>query len=116
MATPRINGAFTLPAAFDEVRFVTDINAQLDARATLFRSIAAGLDESGVRRVSLDAGFVNAIERDTLFEWIRARLALLGGPTGAVSVHLCSHAAGESPEQWENCRIGANSAYTEASS
>lgn len=115
MATPRLIGAFTLPEAFDEVRFVADINAQLDARATLFRNVSAIL-AFGVKRALLDAGFVNTIERDSLFEWIRARLGLLGGPTGVVSIHLCSHAAGESPEQWENCRVGANSAYIEAPS
>lgn len=109
MPTPRLAIALTFPATFSAAIFQANVDAQVAARAATVTANRRVLDETGRDMLIAELQFVFEIERDTLAEWLRARLGQTGGPTGTVSTHRCAH--GEA-DQW-NCRDDPRAQFVE---
>jgi hypothetical protein len=97
MATPRLKAEITLPAIQDATLFLVALQDEFDIRPAAFGSPV----RSG-QTITLDAGFLDQIDSDTLYEWLTTFLG--GGATGSISIHLCSHGAGEPENTWTGCK------------
>lgn len=103
--TPVVMFSAAMPnAGFDRAAFADAIRRRierLDRHADQVLESPSSVDGR--------AAFVNRLDAESFVEWLLGRLGQTGGPIGAASFHMCSHALGE--EATEPCYDVATEYY-----
>lgn len=99
-----------MPQGFDALVFKAQLEAHLGARQPLASLVS---DRDDDNQMVCNLSISSRTDRDTFVQWLKARLGQRGGPTGVIATHLCSHAQGEPPDQWTNCKDDPLAEYAE---